>query len=74
MPSASAPSHRSSTRGSTDMKSIKLPATQQEMDLFLNDVFKTVFTRLKIEEDKQQIQLALEGGKPNLRAVPTETE
>lgn len=53
------------------MKSIKLPATQQEMDLFLNDVFKTVFTRLKIEEDEQQIPLALEGGKPNLRAVET---
>ena len=54
------------------MKSIKLPATQQEMDLFLNDVFKTVFTRLKIEEDEQQIPLSLEGGKPNLRAVEPE--
>jgi len=56
------------------MKTIKLPATQQEMDLFLNDVFKTVFTRLKSEEEEQQIPLDLEGGKPNLRAVPTEAE
>ena len=56
------------------MKSIKLPATQQEMDMFLNDVFKTVFNRLNADEKEQQIPLALEGGKPNLRAVPTETE
>jgi len=72
MQSAQAPSHRSSTRGSTDMKPIKMPTTQQEMDLFLDDVFRTVFNRINADEKEQQISLSLEGGKPNLRAVEPE--
>lgn len=54
------------------MKPIKMPKTQQEMDLFLDDVFRIVFNRINADEKEQQIPLALEGGKPNLRAVEPE--
>jgi|TARA_R110000868_G_C10920310_1_gene765640 hypothetical protein len=44
----------------------KLPQTQEEMDLFLNDVFRTVFKR---EYVKEQEALDLKGGKVTLKAV-----
>jgi hypothetical protein len=52
----------------------KLPQTQKEMDLFLDDVFRTVFQRqYEREQMQQQMQqqkaLELKGGKVQLKAV-----
>ena len=44
----------------------KLPQTQEEMDLFLNDVFRTVFQR---KYQREQRDLDLKGGKVPLKAV-----
>lgn len=47
----------------------KLPQTQEEMDLFLDDVFRTVFRR---KYQIEQHALELKGGKVTLKAVETE--
>jgi hypothetical protein len=44
----------------------KLPQTQKEMDLFLDDVFRTVFQR---QYEREQIALELKGGKVQLKVV-----
>ena len=52
----------------------KLPQTQEEMDLFINDVFRTVFQREYQKELEEQARMELKGGKVNLRAVPPAAE
>ena len=47
----------------------KLPQTQEEMDLFLDDVFRTVFRREYVKEQEQQDALDLKGGKVTLKSV-----
>jgi len=47
----------------------KFPQTQEEMDLFLDDVFRTVFQREYIKE--QQATIDLKGGKVTLKSVET---
>ena len=49
----------------------KLPQTQEEMDLFLDDVFRTVFKREYVKEKEQQDTLDLKGGKITLKPVET---
>ena len=49
----------------------KLPQTQEEMDLFLDDIFRTVFKREYIKEQELQDALNLKGGKVTLKAVET---
>lgn len=49
----------------------KLPQTQEEMDLFLDDVFRTVFQREYHKEKEQQDTLDLKGGKVTLKPVET---
>lgn len=49
----------------------KLPQTQEEMDLFLDDVFRTVFKREYLKERDLQDALNLKGGKVTLKAVET---
>lgn len=48
----------------------KLPQTQEEMDLFLDDVFRTVFRRQHLKEQQEQHTLDLKGGKVALKVVP----
>lgn len=50
----------------------KLPQTQEEMDLFLDDVFRTVFRREYQKEQEEQHVLDLKGGKVTLKPVETE--
>jgi len=47
----------------------KLPQTQEEMDLFLDDVFRTVFQRQYAQELEEQKKLDLKGGKVALKVV-----
>ena len=49
----------------------KFPQTQEEMDLFLDDVFRTVFQREYHKEKEQQAVLDLKGGKATLKSVET---
>lgn len=50
----------------------KLPQTQEEMDLFINDVFRTVFQRQYLKEQQEQHTLDLKGGKVTLKPVEKE--
>lgn len=49
----------------------KFPQTQEEIDLFLDDVFRTVFQREYHKEKEQQDTLDLKGGKVTLKSVET---
>jgi len=62
-------SHLSFIRGCFNMAVHKLPQTQEEMDLFLDDVFRTVFKREYVKEQEQQDALDLKGGKVTLKSV-----
>ena len=50
----------------------KFPQNQEQMDLFLNDVFRTVFQREYHKEKEQQNTLDLKGGKVKLKSVETQ--
>lgn len=52
----------------------KFPQTQEEMDLFLDDVFRTVFQRENQKEREKQQTLDLQGGKITLKAVLSRKE
>lgn len=52
----------------------KFPQTQEEMDLFLDDVFRTVFQRENQKEREKQQTLDLQGGKITLKTVPSKKE
>ena len=52
----------------------KFPQTQEEMDLFLDDVFRTVFQRENQKEREKQETLDLQGGKITLKAVLSRKE
>ena len=64
-------SHLSFIRGCSNMAVHKFPQTQEEMDLFLDDVFRTVFEREYHKEKEQQALLELKGGKVTLKPVET---
>jgi hypothetical protein len=47
------------------------PQNQEQMDLFLNGVFRTVFQREHHKEKERQDTLDLKGGKVTLKSVET---